>query len=88
MIVAMIGIGQLLFKQQAMGSGDIKLMAVVGWYVGLSVVFPVFLLSVLCGALWGVGRILMGIYLRIIMLPFAPFVFAGYMIYMLPEFLN
>lgn len=81
----LIGGGMLLavswvsvkMNRPAMGGGDIKLMAVLGWLLGFERVFLVILLSSLLGLMVGVGLIAAGKMRRDTFLPFGPFIAAS-----------
>jgi leader peptidase (prepilin peptidase) / N-methyltransferase len=87
LILLMAIIGRVLYKQQAMGGGDVKLFAVVGLFIGMPDIFIVFLLAVVSGAVWGVVGMIIGKYQRKSALPFAPFIALGTIIYFLIAFL-
>ncbi|MHB8158370.1 MAG: prepilin peptidase, partial [Desulfocucumaceae bacterium] len=52
--------GEKIFKQEAMGGGDIKLAAFIGAFVGWQAVLLALFLSFLLGTLAGVPLMLMG----------------------------
>ena len=59
-------LGKLLFKKEAMGGGDIKLLAMIGSFVGWSDALWVIFLGSFIGLIWGLIR-------RQNRLPFGPF---------------
>lgn len=59
------------------GAGDVKLLAVLGYWMGVGAVFTVIFLTVLLAAVYsGAGLLLRKVRLKQEM-PFAPFVLAG-----------
>jgi len=76
--------GTLVFRKEAMGMGDVRLMAMVGVYLGL---FPHIPLTLIIGAILGsiVGIILMALRGKKMdsMIPFGPFLSLGAMISLL-----
>jgi len=51
---------RLVRKAEGMGGGDVKLMAMIGAFLGWRMVFPVLVIASLCGALYGVYLIRRG----------------------------
>ncbi|MBN1916734.1 MAG: prepilin peptidase [Verrucomicrobia bacterium] len=49
--------GRAVFKKEAMGGGDIKLMAMIGAYMGYWLILPIVLISAFTGAIVGVTLI-------------------------------
>lgn len=79
----MVGIaflGEFLFKKEAMGGGDIKLMAGAGALLGLQGFFSVILIGSLIGAVFGVVQILAKKLTRSEPFPFGPFLGAAMII--------
>ena len=70
-------IGELVFKKEAMGGGDIKLLAAVGAWTGLLGAFDCIMLSSFLGALYGVPLLLGGKLKRQDPIPFGPFLSAA-----------
>jgi leader peptidase (prepilin peptidase)/N-methyltransferase len=66
--------GSMLFRKEAMGFGDVKLMAAIGAYVGPTDVLLVFLIASVVGALYGIGSVWMTRDPRI---AFGPFLVVG-----------
>ncbi len=52
--------GRAVFKKEAMGGGDVKLMAMIGAYIGWQLTLLVVFLSCLVGTLVGVSLIIVG----------------------------
>lgn len=77
-------IGKVLFRRDAMGLGDVKLLAMIGAFLGpLSLPF-IFFVAPLCGALYGVvSAIARGRRIRHSTMPFGPFLAAGAIAYLL-----
>lgn len=69
-------VGQILFKREAMGGGDIKLGAFLGLFLGRYVLVALFL-SFLVGAVVGLTLILLGKASRKTLLPFGPYLSLG-----------
>jgi leader peptidase (prepilin peptidase)/N-methyltransferase len=53
-IYAMAVLGKLIFKKEAMGGGDVKLMAMIGAFVGWKLILLVFFLAPFFGAVVGI----------------------------------
>jgi leader peptidase (prepilin peptidase)/N-methyltransferase len=79
-IYGMGALGRLLFKKEAMGFGDVKLMGMCGAFIG-----PVgVLFAILIGCVLGsVGGILTKIITRSSYIPFGPFLSAGSIVVLL-----
>ena len=80
-------VGSILYKQEAMGLGDVKLMAVLGAFLGWKGILLTFLLGCLAGAVFGAGYFLVKRRLRGVQVPFGPFLALGAMlvIFFTPE---
>ncbi|OPL11140.1 MAG: hypothetical protein AVO34_03350 [Firmicutes bacterium ML8_F2] len=63
----------ILFSRGGMGAGDMKLMALIGFYVGLRGTAVVLLLGFIFGALVGITFMILGRVGRKDALPFAPY---------------
>jgi leader peptidase (prepilin peptidase)/N-methyltransferase len=77
---ALLGVailGELMFKKESMGGGDIKLAAMVGAFVGLGGVLLSLFLAVLVGAVVGGVLVVTRLRGRWQHLPFGPFIAAG-----------
>lgn len=70
-------IGELIFKKEAMGGGDIKLMAAAGALFGPQCVLLAFLFGACFGAIYGIAIIIMKKLNSSHQIPFGPFLFAG-----------
>ncbi|RMH58672.1 MAG: prepilin peptidase [Candidatus Hydrogenedentota bacterium] len=70
-------LGRLIYKREAMGMGDVKLMAVVGAWLGLSGAFHAFFNAVLLGGLWAAFLLLFRLAGRKSYVPFGPWIAAG-----------
>ena len=47
-------VGELIFKKEALGGGDVKLMAMIGAFLGWKMVLLTFFLSPLFGSIAGI----------------------------------
>jgi leader peptidase (prepilin peptidase)/N-methyltransferase len=74
---AIAWLGEKIFKKEAMGGGDIKLLAAVGAWSGVLGAFNCLMLGSLLGSLYGVGLMLRGKVTRSDPIPFGPFLSAG-----------
>ncbi len=70
-------IGELLFKKEAMGGGDVKLLAAIGAWSGGTGAFDALMLGSLLGAVYGVWLIARGRLTRSDPIPFGPFLSAA-----------
>jgi leader peptidase (prepilin peptidase)/N-methyltransferase len=70
-------LGELLFKKESMGGGDIKLAAMVGAFVGWRGVLLSLFFAVLVGAMMGVSLMILGLKKRREHIPFGPFIALG-----------
>jgi len=70
LIYAMGFIGELIFKKEAMGGGDVKLMAMIGSVIGWKLVILAFFIAPFFGAF-------IGIYLKFVkkidIIPYGPY---------------
>lgn len=66
-----------LISQKKVGLGDVKLMAVLGFYVGFAGCYRILFLALLFAACWGVWKLLRKKVSLQDSVPFAPFVTAG-----------
>lgn len=76
-LFAVAVLGELLFKKESMGGGDIKLAAMVGAFLGLKGVLMALFLAVLVGAIVGIVLMISGLRKRWEHIPFGPFIAAG-----------
>lgn len=75
-ILAFAGLGRLLFKKEAMGGGDLKLMAMIGAFTGwVNVLWTLFFGSII-GLIFGVVK-------KKEIIPFGPFLAIGSFIAMI-----
>lgn len=74
---------ELLTKKEGMGGGDIKLLAMIGAFMGWKAIFPVIFLSSLIGSLVGVSLMLAKKADGRLAIPFGPFLALGAVIYLL-----
>ena len=63
-------IGKLVFRKDAMGFGDVKLMGVIGGFIGWKLAVATFFLAPFFGLLFGIPRIILK---RGKMIPYGPF---------------
>lgn len=73
---------QLLAKREGMGGGDIKLLAMIGAFLGWKAVFPIIFLASLAGTLVGVPLMLLQKSDGRLAIPFGPFLAMGAMVYL------
>jgi len=76
-------IGQLIFKKESMGAGDIKLAAMLGAFVGLKGILMSLFLAIFLATLFGSVGILLQKLDRKSLIPFAPFIAASVAAYIL-----
>src|SRR5688572_5192732 len=75
----LIGVlGKLIFRKEAMGFGDVKLMAFLGAFLGPQATVMALFLSVFLGAMFGIGKLIA--VRRMGYVPFGPFLSAGALI--------
>ncbi len=74
---------ELLTKKEGMGGGDIKLLAMIGAFLGWQAVLPVIFFSSLIGSLVGVPIMLAKKADGRLAIPFGPFLALGAVIYLL-----
>lgn len=74
--LAVFGICYIV-SRGGMGAGDVKLMAVLGFYLGGSVVISVMVLSVFCSAIYSIVNLVRKRTSLKAEIPFAPFVMIG-----------
>jgi len=81
---------ELLTKKEGMGGGDIKLLAMLGAFLGWKAVLPTIFLSSLLGTLVGVPLMLVKRANGKLAIPFGPFLSLGAMVYLLwgPPLIN
>ena len=76
-------IGQLLYKKQSMGGGDIKLIAIIGLLIGWMGIVFVLCITFISSALWSIAGIILGKLQRNSIIPFAPFIAFGSVVYII-----
>ena len=69
--------GQFIFKREALGGGDIKLMAMIGAFLGVINGFITIFLASLFGAVVGLTLIILKLRTRKDVIPFGPFLSLG-----------
>lgn len=69
--------GERLFKREAMGGGDLKLLAAIGAWTGVLGAFDALLIASFVGAVYGTALIARGRLKRYDPIPFGPFLSAG-----------
>lgn len=74
---------ELLTKKEGMGGGDIKLLAMIGAFLGWQAILPIIFMSSLVGSLVGVPLMLFRKADRTLAVPFGPFLALGAVIYLL-----
>jgi len=74
---AIAAIGEALLKKEALGGGDVKLLAGVGAWAGATGAFDCLMLGSFAGSIYGVRLILAGRAKRSDPIPFGPFLAAG-----------
>jgi leader peptidase (prepilin peptidase)/N-methyltransferase len=73
-------IGELIFRKEAMGFGDVKLMAMVGAFLGWKVAVLTFFIAPFFGLLYGIPILIIR---KEHVMPFGPFLSAGAVLVML-----
>jgi len=73
---------ELLAKREGMGGGDIKLLAMIGAFLGWQSIFPIVLLSSFIGTLVGVPWVLLKKMDARFVIPFGPFLASAALIYL------
>lgn len=73
---------EFLAKREGMGGGDIKLLAMIGAFLGWKAVFPVIFFASLAGTLIGVPLMLIKGKNSQLALPFGPFLAAAAVVYL------
>lgn len=76
-LLAIVLLGRLVYRQEAMGLGDVKLGAMVGAFLGWRLVLVALYVSFGIGALWGLGLLVAGRAGRKSSIPFGPFIAGG-----------
>lgn len=73
---------ELMTKKEGMGGGDIKLLAMIGAFLGWKAIFPIILISSLVGSLIGITLMLVKKADSRLAIPFGPFLALGAVIYL------
>lgn len=73
---------ELVAKKEGMGGGDIKLLAMLGAFLGWKAILPIIFISSLVGSLVGVPLMLMKKADSKLAIPFGPFLALGALIYL------
>ena len=83
-VVLLIGcMGKLLFRRESLGMGDVKLLVMIGAYVGFPEVLVCLFLGVLVAAIFIFGGIILKRLSLGSTIPFGPFVAIGTLVYLL-----
>ena len=75
-------VGRIIFKKEAMGFGDVKLMGAIGAFFGFSSILFVLICASFIGSFFGIGCILMKKKELQSRIPFGPFLAAAVLIFM------
>jgi leader peptidase (prepilin peptidase)/N-methyltransferase len=70
-------VGLILFKRESMGFGDVKLMAMIGAFLGLKLVLLCFFVAPILGSVWG---LILKIKYKKDIIPYGPFLSLGSLI--------
>jgi len=74
---AIAALGEFMLKKEALGGGDVKLLAGVGAWAGAAGAFDCLMIGSLIGSIYGVRLLLSGKAKRSDPIPFGPFLAAG-----------
>ncbi|MFI5360563.1 MAG: prepilin peptidase [Elusimicrobiota bacterium] len=74
---AIAALGEWMLKKEALGGGDVKLLAGVGAWAGVTGAFDCLMIGSLLGSIYGVRLLLAGKAKRSDPIPFGPFLAAG-----------
>jgi leader peptidase (prepilin peptidase) / N-methyltransferase len=77
LMVAISVLGKAMFRKEALGGGDVKLMAALGAFLGYKGVFATLFLGSMAGTLWTVVLLLLRKAGRGSYIPFGPFLAFG-----------
>jgi len=82
-LLLVIALGyELLTKQEGMGFGDVKLLAMLGAFLGWPSIFPIIFIGSILGTAVGVPLMLISKSDRKLAIPFGPFLSVGALIYL------
>ncbi|MBI4677798.1 MAG: prepilin peptidase [Elusimicrobia bacterium] len=70
-------VGEKLFKREALGGGDVKLLAAVGAWTGALGAFDCMMVGAFAGSVYGLSRMARGALKRYEPMPFGPFLSAA-----------
>jgi leader peptidase (prepilin peptidase) / N-methyltransferase len=79
----LLWVSPYIFKKEGMGGGDVKLMAMVGAFIGWQPVLLAIMIGSFLGSVVGVGLIAVGVMRREQYIPFGPFLAVGSLIALL-----
>lgn len=82
LLLAIAWLYQVLAKRDGMGGGDIKLLAMIGAFLGWKSIFPIIFIASLTGSLVGVPLMLLQGADRRLALPFGPFLSLAALVYL------
>jgi leader peptidase (prepilin peptidase)/N-methyltransferase len=74
-------VGRWIFRKDAMGFGDVKLLAMLGAFLGWTSIFPIIFLGSILGTAVGIPLMLGNKAGRKLAIPFGPFLAGGALIY-------
>ena len=74
---AVAAAGEMIFKKEAFGGGDVKLLAGIGAWMGITGAFDALMLGSLIGSVYGLALLRAGKARRFDAIPFGPFLAAG-----------
>jgi leader peptidase (prepilin peptidase)/N-methyltransferase len=74
---------ELLTKKEGMGGGDIKLLAMLGAFLGWKAILPIIFISSLLGSVVGIPLMMIKKADSRLAIPFGPFLVTGAMVYLL-----
>jgi leader peptidase (prepilin peptidase)/N-methyltransferase len=77
LMLSLAYLGEFLWKKEALGGGDIKLMAALGTFLGWRGIFVTLFLGSLFGALWALSMMAFRRMAKGSYLPFGPFLALG-----------
>ncbi|HAR62959.1 MAG: prepilin peptidase [Candidatus Margulisiibacteriota bacterium] len=79
-IYAIYLLGQLIYQQETIGGGDIKMMLLIGIFIGIKSTLLAIFVAMMLGSIIGVALIALRIKSRKDYIPFGPFLGAGCLI--------